>query len=535
MSGTNIDDDRPPRVALGVLWRLALGGVIIVLATAGAVAAAVLLQVKDVVDTLKTEGHVAPVSPGTLAPAKPGKPQTLLLVGSDHRFGTSRKDARSDTMMLVRLDPDQQATAVLSIPRDLQVEIPGRGTAKINEAYSLGGLDLVARTIKDLLSVPGDPFKINHVIGVNFVGFRDAVDEIDCVYTDVDRRYYHSNAGLAPSEQYSEINIQPGYQRLCGNKALAYVRFRHLDNDLVRAARQQAFLRDAKDQLSTQNLLGEMKPLVRIFAKATETDASLQSSSSLLSLARLAIYSTGHPVRQIQFPATFVNQTDGLTTGTATGMGDYVTASSEQLGDIVHEFMNATPQDAESTERSSSSSEAKSAGGDKRRKSADTSYGPDHYGLVDARTTGEDLVANALTKHRGSLPFLLPNWLTPSGRYAVNTPPNAPSPRIYTIADRDGKPHRAYRLVVAENPVLGQYYGIEGTTWTDPPILDGSFDKRRMGGRTFQLYWDGKKLRVVALKTKDGVYWVSNTLTGSLSNNQMLGIARSLKRFGQTI
>jgi LCP family protein required for cell wall assembly len=535
-----MNDDRPPRVALSVLWRLALGGVIIVLATAGAVAAGVLLQVKDVVDTLHKYGHVAKVQKGTLEVAKPGKPQTLLLVGSDHRFGTDRKDARSDTMMLVRLDPDQQATAVLSIPRDLQVEIPGRGLSKINEAYSLGGLDLVARTIKQLLSQPGEPFRINHVVGVNFVGFRDAVNEIDCVYTDVDRRYYHSNAGLPPSQQYSEINIQPGYQKLCGDKALEYVRFRHLDNDLVRAARQQEFLRDAKDQLATQDLLGELKPLVQIFAKATETDASLQSSSSLLSLARLAIYSSGHPVRQIKFPATFVNSAEGLTDGAVTGLGDYVTATPDQLADIVHEFMNAAP--AEEEESSSSGKDKgkdkdSSSSGDKAQTSRkkDRDYGPDHYGLVDAQTTGEDLFAPAMTEHRGDLPVMIPRWLTPNGRYAVNTPPDARSPRIYTVRDRDDKKHRAYRMVVSENPVLGQYYGIQGTDWLNPPILDGSFDKRRMGGRTFQLYWDGKKLRVVALKTKHGVYWVSNTLTNALTNNQMLGIARSLTKFGRSI
>ena len=533
VSGTSIDDDRPPRVALGVLGRFLLGGVIILLATAGAVASVVLLQVKDVVDIIKTEGHVAHVAAGTLKIAKPGKPQTLLLVGSDHRYGEDRKDARSDTMMLVRLDPDQQATAVLSIPRDLQVEIPGHGVSKINEAYTYGGLDLVARTIKDLLSEPGQPFEINHVVGVNFVGFRDAVNQIKCVYTDVDRRYYHSNAGLPPSEQWSEINIQPGYQKLCGNQALAYVRFRHLDNDLVRSARQQAFLRDAKDQLATQSLISEMKPLVRIFAKATETDASLQSSQSLLSLARLAIYSAGHPVRQIKFPATFVNQTEGLTDGAVTGLGDYVTATSDQLAGIVHQFMNPTPPPSSSSSSGSSSS-GKSSSSSKHH-AHERSYGPDHYGLIDAQTSGEDLVANALTKHHGTLPVLIPHWLTPNGRYAVNALPNAPSPRVYSIADRDGHKHIAYRLVVSENTVLGQYYGIEGTSWMDPPILDGSFDKRRMDGRTFQLYWDGKKLRVVALKTKDGVYWVSNTLTNSLSNNQMLGIARSLTRFGRAI
>ena len=91
--------------------------------------------------------------------AKPGKPQTIMILGSDRRFADIKKNnpllkrsnpARSDTILLVRLDPDQEATAVLSIPRDLKVLIPGYGINKINAAYSLGGADLTAKTIKSL-------------------------------------------------------------------------------------------------------------------------------------------------------------------------------------------------------------------------------------------------------------------------------------------------------------------------------------------------------------------------------------------------
>ena len=72
-------------------------------------------------------------------------------------------------MMLLRLDPDQEAIGVLSVPRDLVVDIPGHGRAKINEAYTDGGLDLTARTIKELLHI-----QINHVI----------VDEKGVIYAD---------------------------------------------------------------------------------------------------------------------------------------------------------------------------------------------------------------------------------------------------------------------------------------------------------------------------------------------------------------
>ena len=149
---------------------------------------------------------------------------------------------------------------MLSIPRDLRVTIPGHGIDKINAAYGEGGLDLTTRTVKSLLGTPGNPFRVNHAIAINFKGFRDAVDIVHCVYVDVDRRYYHSNLGVPIGQRYSEIDVQPGYQRLCGQDALSYVRFRHLDNDIVRADRQQDFLREASAQVEHQQPAEQPQP-----------------------------------------------------------------------------------------------------------------------------------------------------------------------------------------------------------------------------------------------------------------------------------
>ena len=170
---------------------------------------------------------------------------------------TSAKNAgRSDTTILLRLDPNRNAIAVMSIPRDLKVEIPGYGTDKFNAAYTFGGPKLTLRVVKELTGL-----QINHVVNVDFLGFVRAVNAIGCVYTDVDRRYYHSNVGVPASEQYSEINIQPGYQLLCGKKALEYVRYRHTDTDLVRSARQQDFLSAARERVPISNLvLGQNEP-----------------------------------------------------------------------------------------------------------------------------------------------------------------------------------------------------------------------------------------------------------------------------------
>ena len=246
-----------------------LAGAIIVLSMAGATVGIGMVQVNKVATTLRDFGHTEQFRRGTITAPPAGKPQTLLLVGSDRRYGDARGDARSDTLMLVRLDPKQNATTVLSIPRDLRVTIPGHGIDKINAAYGLGGLDLTTRTVKALLSTPGKRFRVNHAIAVDFKGFREAVDIVNCVYIDVDRRYYHSNLGVPIGQHYAEIDVQPGYQQLCGQKALDYVRFRHLDNDIVRAARQQDFLRQASAQVSTSSLLRNLHPLVKAFAKST--------------------------------------------------------------------------------------------------------------------------------------------------------------------------------------------------------------------------------------------------------------------------
>ena len=108
----------------------------------------------------------------------------------------------------------------------------------------------------------------------------------------------------------------------------------------------------------------------------------------------------------------------------------------------------------------------------------------------------------------------------------------APSRGSTRIKDEKGKKHRAYRLVVSKG-VVGEYYGIQGTTWREPPILDDPSETRRVNGRKLELHYDGRRLRLVAWRTKRAVYWVSNTLTQSLSTRQMIGIAASLKRLGQ--
>src|SRR6476469_6343458 len=122
MSGA--PEPKIPRPGLGLIKRFALGAALIALLSAGATATAGLLEVKTVADIIKT-GKTIPGIDHVLDDVSGGGPQTILVLGSDRRYGDGKgTPARSDTIMLIRLDPSKEATAVMSIPRDLVVDIP---------------------------------------------------------------------------------------------------------------------------------------------------------------------------------------------------------------------------------------------------------------------------------------------------------------------------------------------------------------------------------------------------------------------------
>ena len=499
-------EERQPRLAFSVYKRAALGAIIILLAVAGSVATAVLLQVKELTDIIDEHGHRIPGIEKVLAPVPAGKPQTILVLGSDRRFVDIKQKtpARSDTIMLVRLDPSKGATAVMSIPRDLKVQIPGRGTSKINEAYSLGGAPLTVRTVRRLLGVR---VGINHVVNVNFGGFRRAVDHLGCVYVDVDRRYYHSNIGLAPSAQYAEINLRPGYQKLCGQQALDYVRYRHGDNDFLRSARQQDFLRQAKEQIGLGRLFGDRKQLLTIFADSTDTD--IDGSTAVLRLLKLAFESSKNPIQQIPFRAGEQRSETA----------DFVVASPDQIQRTVDDFLNVRTPTRKVKPRSRNSDRKRAR---HQRREATSSF----PGLFNAARVAEDQAVTLQLHHPGFPVYYA--TLAKLGSSYVNDPA---SPRVYTIRDRSNKAFKAYRMV-AQAPGFGQYYGIQGTTWMSPPIIDNPDDTVRMRHRDYMVFYDGRNIRLVAWRAPRAVYWVSNTLSESLTNKQILGIARSLSRIG---
>ena len=508
------DEAPPPRVGRGLVLRALLAGVLICLATAGAVSATVLLQVNDVLDILRSEGR-APIEIPEIDRADAGKAQTLMILGSDIRYGDRKagNKPRSDTMILVRLDPDKEVIAMMSIPRDLLVDIPGVGNqVKINAAYETAGERGAVRTVKNLLSVDGEPVPINHVVTVDFSGFRRAIDYVGCVYADIDRDYFNDQGGPGG---YAVIDIDPGYQKLCGKDALAYVRYRHTDNDLVRAARQQDFLRQVRSAKGTKELMeggisiGNLKKLARVFGRYFDRDKSLDSTQEVFKFAKTVLFTASNPVREVRFRV--VDAPDHIN----------LEASPDMIRKSVEEFMNAK---GSATPREATEPTAADVKASKQRAKQRKNKPADIAGLEQAASEGENQAILAARKI--DFPFYFPTLRTSSAAY------QGQEPRTYKIKDERGRKHDAYRLVLAKG-VVGEYYGIQGTTWRYPPILDDPHQTIKRNGRELMVYRDGRSVRLVAWRTKRGVYWVANTLTQSLSTEKMIGIASSLRRFGR--
>jgi LCP family protein required for cell wall assembly len=257
----------------------------------------------------------------------PNQPVIALVVGYDRRRGAVGDRGRTDTVMLVRLDPRKgmQSISLLSFPRDLSVPLycdPNSpfGTGKINAAFSQCGLTGAVLTVKALTGLP-----INYDVAVNFRGFKDIVNKMGGVWIDVDRRYYNP-----PGTGWATINLQPGYQRLRGQQALDYARYRHGDSDLFRIVRQQAFIRSFRQQFSKLSLT-DYPSIINTIASNVETGNKGGGSipaTTLLGYAQLIHGLSGGSVVQVKL---------GNVTNASDGSSDLV-ASPTTIANAVDQF-----------------------------------------------------------------------------------------------------------------------------------------------------------------------------------------------------
>ena len=404
----------------------------------------------------------------------------------------------------------------MSIPRDLKVKIPGYGSDKINAAYEIGGPRKTVATVKKPVPRrhrPGLPDQQRHQRQLRRLPA--AVNYIGGVYVDVDRRYFNDNTTAGPAQGYATINIQPGYQKLKGQDALDYVRYRHGDNDFFRAARQQDFLR----QIARPGQRAQAARLRQAqAARAGSSAATSRSTSRFLSAGE-------HHRRCCRWACSWSGARAGRA-GPLPGrreprpVGQHVPllqeAGPEQTLD---EFMTARRSTSRTRPRRRRNADKPSSPSSRHQPTKPSSIKRAGARRVDGREHGR---AGRDAGHLG-FPFYFPTLRTTGSSYAARR--SRASTRSPTRRARPpGLPARAL-----QRALYGEYYGVQGMSWRYPPILDGPDDAPAVGGRTAELLLRRQAAPAGRLATKQAVYWVTNTLTRRSPNSRLDGHRRSAR------
>jgi LCP family protein required for cell wall assembly len=277
------------------------------------------------------------------APRKPGEPFYILLMGIDTR-PSDNAPARSDSLILARIDPQQKRIAMISIPRDSRVDIPGHKTFKINSAMQLGGPSLAIQTVTQLTGVP-----ISHFMAVDFNGFKDLVDAIGGVYVTVPEAI---NDRAAANWDRKAAHVPAGYQKLDGKHALTFVRARHqyADQDYSRMKNQQSFIKAlGKQTLQIQNAF-KINLIIEAALKNMTTDMNVQD------ILNLAADFSGMKPNGIE-TATMPSDPKYI------GGVSYVIVNREKMDAMIKRFESGKPLDSEKAKAAQDATLNAAAGG----------------------------------------------------------------------------------------------------------------------------------------------------------------------------
>ncbi len=214
------------------------------------------------------------------------EPVTLLVLGTDKR-PDEQGPARSDTIMLAMFDPQAKHVALLSIPRDLWVTIPGHGENRINTAFFYGqayqvpsaGPTLAALTVEYNFGVP-----VDYWATIDFQGFESIVDALGGIDIEVPQEIYDP---AYPDDRGGTVAVHfpAGLQHMDGKRALQYARTRHADSDFGRARRQQQVVRSIMEKVLSPKVVPQLPRLATRLSQAVQTNADPQMALALAGLA----------------------------------------------------------------------------------------------------------------------------------------------------------------------------------------------------------------------------------------------------------
>jgi LCP family protein required for cell wall assembly len=237
----------------------------------------------------------------TLFSASQGDRVNLLLVGIDRR-GASGWAYRTDTIMVFTLDPKSKAAGLLSIPRDLQLPIPGYGEDRINTANVWGsqqgnpdgGPALLEATIESNFGIPIDGYLM-----VDFGTFAAIVDALGGIEVEVPKVLHDTRYPDPRPEDphaYKTIHFEPGLQQMDGKRALEYARSRMSTSDFDRAKRQQLILLAIRERALTPSVVPRWPLLAAAILEGVRTDLS---RTELLAVALLAVQIEPSEVKRV--------------------------------------------------------------------------------------------------------------------------------------------------------------------------------------------------------------------------------------------
>lgn len=397
---------QPKRSALRFVGKILFSLLAAVLMVALGVAGGYYLYLDTSVEKLNASSPEVKIAQKQLDKVPPpNQPATALVIGYDRRLEDIKQGnpSRSDTLMLVRADPTTDTISMLSFPRDLHVQIhcPGKPTFgdRINQAYASCGPKGSLETVKQLTGV-----EINYLIMVNFRGFKQLVAKVGGVWMDVDHRYFNDNTD--GGENYAAIDLQPGYQKLNGQKTLDFARYRHLDSDLYRNARQQMFVRAFKQQITKSFLPTSVPKIIDAITDNVQVAGGGKSKISPDTILRYAVF--GYHLPPGHF---FQSRIDEVSDYQGAGGALELTAAQSSVDEAVQDFL---APDVEAAQKATAV-----ALGRKLRKKA-SGPPPSRVTLVALNGNGMGgSAANAsyLLGQRGYQALLPPN----------NVKPNAPS------------------------------------------------------------------------------------------------------------
>ena len=227
------------------------------------------------------------------------RPVNIVVMGIDEVPGSEPGsleafEGRTDTLLLLRLDPDAKTVNLLSIPRDTRVDIPGAGVAKINDANVVGGPELVAETIQANLG----PVPVDRYVRVNTEAFREIVDLVGGVEVMVPQRMKYRDL-----TQDLNIDLEQGWQTLNGDQAEQFARFRaDGQGDIGRVQRQQMLLKALRERLTSPTVIPRLPQIIRVALRYVDTNLTLEE---ILALASFSLDLEAANFQMVMLPGRF--------------------------------------------------------------------------------------------------------------------------------------------------------------------------------------------------------------------------------------